>query len=119
MTVVLASAPLTRMLDSNSMSARRAAAAIVLAICLGAPIVELFETWDATTTGGDTELTAAIAAFCVGAAIAAATTLAAKLGHQPISVSRQEEPAVARKGIVSPLGPVPLPCIRPPTLLRI
>ena len=108
------------MLDSNLMRARRAAAAIVIAICLGAPIVELFETWDAPTSGGDTELTAVIAASCVGAAIAAAATLAAGFVCQPASVVRQDEPpSSTHLGYVAALGLIPLPCIRPPTLLRI
>ena len=101
------------------MSARRLAIAFVLAICLGAPTVELFDTWDAPSArGSDTELSALIVALCVGAAFAA-RLLVAKLCRPQMSNRTRLDVASARVGLVSYLGAVPVPCIRPPTLLRI
>jgi hypothetical protein len=52
--------------------ARRVVGAIVLAICIGAPIVEGFDRWDDTLhDGNDTEANLVIAALCVGLALSA------------------------------------------------
>ena len=63
--------------------ARRAAAIIVLALCLGAPVAELFDQWDpADHEGSDSELALVVASACVGMALTAATT-ALLSGLQP------------------------------------
>ena len=55
--------------------ARRAIAVVVLALCLGAPVVELFDRWDPVDReGNDSELALLVAAACVGMALTAATT---------------------------------------------
>ena len=47
----------------------RSAAALVLAICLVCPLVEMFDRWDHTIqTGQDTEYAFVVLALCVGAA---------------------------------------------------
>jgi hypothetical protein len=47
----------------------RSAAALVLAICLVCPLVEMFDRWDHTIqTGQDTEYVLVVLALCVGAA---------------------------------------------------
>jgi hypothetical protein len=52
--------------------ARRVVGAIVLAISIGAPIVEGFDRWDDTVhDGNDTEANLVIAALCVGLALSA------------------------------------------------
>jgi hypothetical protein len=49
------------------MRARRFAIAFVVTICLGGPVLELFDRWDpAMPAGNDTEADAVIAALCVG-----------------------------------------------------
>jgi hypothetical protein len=49
---------------------RRLAAAAIVAICVGAPIVEMFDQWDHTLQdGNDTEANVALVALTVGLAI--------------------------------------------------
>ena len=61
------------MLDSDSMDRRRFAIAVIVTICLGSPILELFDRWDpAMPAGTDTEADAVIAALCVGIGFACA-----------------------------------------------
>ena len=56
------------------MKLRRFAVAAILAICIGGPIVEMFDQWDHTLQdGNDTEANAVVAALCVGVAIAIGT----------------------------------------------
>jgi hypothetical protein len=54
-------------LDCTAVRARRFAIALIVAICVGGPIVEMFDQWDRTVQDGtDTEADAVIAALCVG-----------------------------------------------------
>jgi hypothetical protein len=49
------------------MRARRFAIAVIVAICVGGPIVEMFDQWDHTLQDGkDTEADAVIVALCIG-----------------------------------------------------
>ena len=58
--------------------ARRVVGAIVLAICIGAPIIEAFDRWDDTLhDGNDTEANVVIAALCVGLALSVVGTVVA------------------------------------------
>jgi hypothetical protein len=51
--------------------ARRLAIAVVLAIALGAPVAELFDSWDQTLqAGSDTEANMVVVVLCVGVAFA-------------------------------------------------
>src|SRR5258706_13549520 len=53
---------------------RRLAIAAILVISIGAPIVELFDSWDQTLqTGSDTEANVAVVALCNGVAFAICT----------------------------------------------
>lgn len=53
---------------------RRLVVAAILSLCIGAPIVEMFDRWDRTLQdGSDTEANAVIVALCVGAAMAIGT----------------------------------------------
>lgn len=55
------------------MGGRRFAIAVIVAICLGSPILELFDQWDpAMPAGNDTEADAVIVALCVGIGFACA-----------------------------------------------
>ena len=53
---------------------RRLVIPAILAICLGGPIVEMFDRWDNTLQdGNDTEASVVVAALCVGVALALGT----------------------------------------------
>lgn len=53
---------------------RRFAVAAIVAICIGGPIVEMFDQWDHTLQdGNDTEANVVIAALCIGVAVAIGT----------------------------------------------
>jgi hypothetical protein len=99
--------------------ARQTAAAIVLAICLGGPTIELFDHWDSPVDGGsDTELSAVIVALCVGVALAAAGAIVAQLGLKA-SIAPAALMACSVVRSVRRLSAIAVPCGRPPTPLRI
>ncbi len=51
-------------------------AAILLAICIGAPVLEMFDRWDQTLQdGNDTESNLVVVVLCVGAGFVAATAV--------------------------------------------
>ncbi len=100
---------------------RRWAIAVVLAICVGGPILELFDHWDATYAGesGDTEGIVALVALCVGTALAVATTTVIA-SIRGASTNRNGRATALRPVPLrpSPPGP-PIPTVSPPTPLRI
>ncbi len=50
------------------------AVAAIVAICIGGPIVEMFDQWDHTLQdGNDTEADVVVAALCIGVAMAIGT----------------------------------------------
>jgi hypothetical protein len=60
-------------LDCKPVKGRRFAIGLIVAICVGGPIVEMFDQWDHTVQDGkDTEADAVIAALCVGIGISLA-----------------------------------------------
>jgi len=107
------------MLSSRAMvSLRRFATGVILAICLGAPLLETFDQWDSTLQdGNDTEINLVIVALSVGAAFSVARAIIARVR------------ASANAGgcfILTPGSTVitltftaPLPNSRPPALLRV
>lgn len=108
------------MLSSRAMSsARRFATGMILAICIGAPVLEMFDQWDRTLQdGNDTEINLVIAALCVGVAcsvagaIIACVRLSAHAGGAFVHVL---ESLIASLLTVA----APLPNSSPPTALRI
>jgi len=103
------------------MRARRFAIAVIVAICLGSPVLELFDQWDpAMPAGNDTEADAAIVALCVGIGFACAG--AACLRIRAIANISERIPSVAQSCV--PFG-VPYriaalnPGHSPPLSLRI
>jgi hypothetical protein len=61
-------------------SLRRFATGVILAICIGAPILEMFDQWDRTLEdGNDTEINLVVVALCVGVAFCVAGALVARL----------------------------------------
>jgi hypothetical protein len=99
---------------------RRLVIAAILAISLGAPIVELFDSWDQTLqTGSDTEANVAVVALCIGVAFAIGTIVVVNRLRALASVS-------ARRVVLSPAAPrelasflTPAPTVSPPAILRI
>jgi hypothetical protein len=99
---------------------RRLAIAANLAISLGAPIAELFDTWDQTLqTGSDTEANVAVVALCIGVAFAIGTILVVNrirsLGSG--SAGRVARSFAAPREIAS--LPRPAPTVSPPAILRV
>jgi hypothetical protein len=99
---------------------RRLAISTILALSLGAPIVELFDSWDQTLqTGSDTEANVAVVALCVGVAFAIGTVVV-------INRLRALASASVRRVVVAPAAPReiasllrPAPTVSPPTILRV
>ena len=100
---------------------RRLAIAAILAISIGAPIVELFDNWDETLqTGSDTEANVAVVALCVGVAFAIGTIVV-------VNRIRARASASARRVVLSSLAVprqiasllTPAPTVSPPAILRV
>lgn len=99
---------------------RRLAIAAILAISIGAPIVELFDGWDQTLqTGSDTEANVAVVALCIGVAFAIGTIVV-------VNRIRALASASARRVVLSRAVPrqipsllTPAPTVSPPAILRV
>src|SRR5262249_2220628 len=62
------------------MQVRRLFGIAALAVCLGAPLVEMFDRWDRTLQdGNDTEANLVVAVLCVGAGFVVARTLVQRI----------------------------------------
>jgi hypothetical protein len=98
---------------------RRLAIAAILAVSLGAPIVELFDSWDQTLqTGSDTEANVAVVALCIGVAFAIGTIVIVNRIRALASASaRRVVSRAAPREIASFL--VPAPTVSPPAILRV
>jgi hypothetical protein len=108
------------MLHSGSV-ARRLFIAAIIAISLGAPIVEMFDRWDQTLKdGNDTEANVVVAALCVGIALAIGTVVIA--GRiRALSSASAGRVATAARAVVHDLASIvaPVPTSSPPTILRV
>jgi hypothetical protein len=89
-------------------------ASVVLAICFGGPLVEMFDRWDHTLqTGDDTEYTFVVLALCVGVAYSLKWIVSAD--HSPESSTKIDfhlrsqlfHTAVTRRSSISPLTASP------------
>jgi putative Mn2+ efflux pump MntP len=99
---------------------RRLAVAAILAICIGGPIVEMFDQWDHTLQdGNDTEADAVVAALCVGVAIAIGT-IAVVARLRALASNSRAHVAVARiiSAAVASLA-APIATTSPPIPLRV
>jgi hypothetical protein len=114
------SASADRVLSSHAMvSLRRFATGVILAICIGAPILEMFDQWDRTLEdGNDTEINLLVVALCVGVALSAAGALVACLRA---SANRHGRFVLTPESTLSLLltFATPVPNSRPPTPLRV
>jgi hypothetical protein len=99
---------------------RRLAIAAILTISLGAPIAELFDTWDQTLpTGSDTEANMVVVVLCVGVVFAIGTIVVINRIRDLASRSAGRVAVVlsAPREIASFLEPSPT--VSPPTTLRV
>jgi hypothetical protein len=100
-------------------NARRLVIAVILCICVGAPIVEMLDQWDHTLhDGNDTEANLVVVALCVGLALSVARSLA----HiRSLSCTRPfyRRPACAAGRFAASWSVNPIPNSRPPTVLRV
>ena len=102
------------------MSLRRTAAAAILAICIGAPIVEAFDQWDQTLQdGNDTEANVVVVALCVGLAIAVGTVAIAARPHAAARIARPHALRQVMIAFTAPLLASPIPTVSPPPPLRV
>jgi len=98
---------------------RRLTGALILTICVGAPLVEAFDRWDDTLRdGNDTEANLVIAALCVGLALVVVETLVARI--RLLSPSSKSSVARSTHAAVTRMMPAPpMPTTSPPLALRI
>ena len=107
------------MLDSHSV-VRRLAITVIIAVCLGGPIAEMFDRWDDTVQdGNDTEADLVVAALCVGVAFSIGTIVVVNrirwLSAMP--AASLAVPRIAVNDIAPIL--VATPATSPPTILRV
>jgi hypothetical protein len=98
---------------------RRFVTGVILAICIGAPALEMFDQWDRTLEdGNDTEINLVIVALCVGVAFSAAGALVARVRASAQAFGcfvLTPTPTLATLVTFA----TPIPNSRPPTPLRI
>ena len=100
-------------------SLRRFATGVILAICIGAPILEMFDQWDRTLEdGNDTEINLVVVALCVGVSFSVVGALVARLRT---SANRRGRGVLTSESILTTLltFATPIPNSRPPTPLRV
>jgi hypothetical protein len=107
-------------LHSRYVALRRLAVAAILAICIGAPIAEIFDQWDHTfQDGNDTEANVVIAALCIGVAVAIGTAVVIARIRALASNSRLYAKAPHVVPYAATCLASPLPASSPPTPLRL
>jgi hypothetical protein len=98
---------------------RRLAIAAILAVCLGAPVAEMFDQWDHTyQDGNDTEANVVVVALCVGVALSVAGVFAARI-RALSSRSAVHIFACAPDRVTGSFFTIPIPTGSPPTPLRV
>jgi len=99
---------------------RRLAIAAILAISLGAPIAELFDTWDQKLeAGSDTEANVVVVALCVGVAFAIGTIVVVNRIRAAASSSARRVVAVLAPARETASLLEPAPTVSPPIALRV
>jgi hypothetical protein len=98
---------------------RRLAIASILAVCLGGPVVEMFDQWDHTLQDGtDTEANMVVVALCFGVALSVAGIVASHIramsSHSGVHIL-----ACAPRRVTASRPVVPIPAGSPPTPLRV
>jgi hypothetical protein len=99
---------------------RRFAVAAIVAICIGTPIVEMFDQWDHTLQdGNDTEANVAVAALCIGVGFAIGTIVVVTRIRALSSSSRVLTLAPATIWFPATSSAPPIPTGSPPIPLRV
>jgi hypothetical protein len=98
---------------------RRLAIAAILAVALGAPVAELFDSWDQMLqAGSDTEANMVVVVLCVGVAFAIGTiAIINRIRALASSSTKRVVVLAAPREIASPLRPAPT--VSPPAVLRV
>jgi hypothetical protein len=110
---------LFRRYNHRRVSARRFAIVAIVAICLGGPVVEMFDRWDHTLQdNNDTEANVVIAALCVGVALSVAGVVVARV-RAIASDSDVHVYASAPVRLTTAVVVPPDPASSPPTPLRV
>jgi len=100
--------------------ARRLFIAAIIAISLGAPVAEMFDSWDQTLKdGNDTEANVVVAVLCIGVALAIGTIVVS--GRIRALSSTLAGRVIATRATVRGVASVlaPIPTVSPPTILRV
>jgi hypothetical protein len=98
---------------------QRVFVAVLLAICIGAPMVEMFDQWDHTLQdGNDTEANLVVVVLCVGIGVLSVRALLLRT-RPSRSQSRIVLPLSLFAEHVHPFVALPLPASSPPASLRI
>ena len=98
---------------------RRFAIAVILAISLGGPVVEMFDQWDHTLQdGNDTEANVMVVALCVGVALSIAGMIVARIRAMS-SDSDVHLFAPASVRVTASVVAPPIATCSPPTPLRV
>src|SRR5207237_10462745 len=107
-------------LHSRDVTLRRFAVAAIVAICIGGPVLEMFDRWDHTLQdGNDTEANVVFAALCVGAVVAISTIVVVARIRTLASNSRLNAVAPPAMVIAVRLLAAPTPTKSHPTPLRV
>ena len=108
-----------RCYNGAGLNVQRFAIAAIVAICLGAPVAEMFDQWDHTLQdGNDTEANVVIVALCVGVALSVAGILVARIRAMS-SRSDGLTFASATVRFAAPALTTPSPTSSPPSPLRV
>ena len=108
------------MLHLRYVRLRRFAVAAIVAICIGGPIVEMFDQWDHTLQdGNDTEANVVVAALCIGLAMAIGTIVVVARLRALASNSRRHDVVPRVRLFAATLPTFPSPTTSPPTPLRV
>ena len=107
------------MLHSKTVRGRQLIGALILTVCVAAPLVEAFDRWDDTLRdGNDTEANLVIAALCVGLALSVVGTVAAWI--RLLSSRSNSGVACSTRAPVTRMIPAPpIPTSSPPLALRV
>jgi hypothetical protein len=103
------------------MGLRRLVGVAIVAICIGMPLIESFDSWDHTLTdGNDTEANVVLVALCVGLALSTSAAIVVEslrwlLANLRLAMRSQSVATTIRPALLAPL-----PTSSPPRLpLRI
>jgi hypothetical protein len=98
---------------------RRFAIVVILAVSLGGPVLELFDTWDQTVQdGNDTEADLVIVALCAGFALCAAGLVVARMRATSSTPHVHTRVSVLVRFAVAAFA-TPIPTSSPPTPIRV